>query len=250
MEKSIGWMLTDEDSFQLRRKLSSGAYELYQITQMGEDKAYNVSHGIIYPEAVDMTSVLDCFGYDSLEELQNVYGNAWESIVAECEFELNAFNSMILSNGPSMTWMEARELIHELTGYRTEKFFRYMRLHQSCTVGDYQFISNGDCLVEVTEPSGKTHLIQFMEDAVNLMNNGLAFRICDACGAPMTAGWTNEAGFGYFCSEDEFEKNMDMRYGPENWRPEDSYYTEWQLDSRLPEERQKKKIAIPFMRIA
>ena len=33
----------------------------------------------------------------------------------------------------------------------------------------------------------------------------------------MQEGWTDEEGSTYFCSENEFRKDMDARYGRENW---------------------------------
>ena len=74
-------------------------------------------------------------------------------------------------------------------------------------------------------------------------------RFCDACGAPMDSGWSDEGGMTHFCSEDEFAADMNERYGKGNWRaepeggkeycyeyrddenspwqPESSFYTEW-----------------------
>lgn len=57
-------------------------------------------------------------------------------------------------------------------------------------------------------------------------------RFCDACGAPMDCGWSDEIGLTHFCSEEEFAADMDERYGKGNWRAEPEGGKEWNYEYR------------------
>lgn len=60
----------------------------------------------------------------------------------------------------------------------------------------------------------------------------LYFRICQACGAPFDAGYTDDYGCTYFCTYEEFAADMDERYGSGNWRPEPVGNKEWCYEYR------------------
>lgn len=96
------WIKTDDDSVQYRREAKeletgqSKVFELYQIqavedvTKVSErdPKIYAVAHDFVYVAEVDTKFVLDCYGYDSMEELTKQYGpDEADAILAECQFE-------------------------------------------------------------------------------------------------------------------------------------------------------------------
>ena len=133
MKKNNKWVLTDDDSFQLRRKLTDGTYELYQITQVkaGSDSdseaLYGISHGIVYVDGIDVSNVLDCYGYKSVDEVKNIYGeDGWEGIVAECEFELDALDYLVTGD-TCFSFEIAEGFILKMSGYKEGRlFFQYM----------------------------------------------------------------------------------------------------------------------------
>ena len=141
------WIKTDDDSVQYRREaqeLETGqdrVFELYQvqaveditgeciwpsfeewedITEISErdPEIYAVAHDFVYLAEVDKKFVLDCYGYDSMEELTKQYGpDEADAILAECQFELDSgCLENLMSRIPRMTWNQAKEIIEKIIG--------------------------------------------------------------------------------------------------------------------------------------
>ena len=126
------WIKTDDDSVQYRREAQeletgqSKVFELYQIqavedvTKVSErdPKIYAVAHDFVYVAEVDTKFVLDCYGYDSMEELTKQYGpDEADAILAECQFELDSgCLENLMSRIPRMTWNQAKEIIEKIIG--------------------------------------------------------------------------------------------------------------------------------------
>lgn len=117
------WILTDPDSFQISRKLDETKFELYQINDVSTDnEGFMIAHAVIYTEELDVESILDCYGYSSMKELKETYGNDTDQILAECDFELqSACGECFVSNHVYHTFKEAENLIRCLSGY-TDSF--------------------------------------------------------------------------------------------------------------------------------
>ena len=102
---------------------SGDVFELYQIQEIpSEDssddpKAYKIAHGFVDLNEMELKSVLDCYGYESLEEIQREYGAEWKGILAECQFELeSACLDNIVSGVPMFTFSEAEKFIKNYVG--------------------------------------------------------------------------------------------------------------------------------------
>lgn len=124
------WIKTDDDSVQYRREAQeletgqSKVFELYQIqavedvTKVSErdPKIYAVAHDFVYVAEVDTKFVLDCYGYDSMEELTKQYGpDEADAILAECQFELDSgCLENLMGRMPRMTWNQAKETIEKM----------------------------------------------------------------------------------------------------------------------------------------
>lgn len=242
-ESKSTWCLTDDDSFQIRRKKGNGIFELYEIEQIlpyeqGGERRFKVAHEIIFISEIETDSVLSCYGYESLEELKVLYGDDWEGILAECEFKLSAGSGEGILRSPVLTWEENRSLICLLSGYteyEPDQFMLFMsrkKLHSTVRFR-FQYLA-AENTVQVTDTcNGQDYLLN-SEDALQdlISEKEYPLRMCSACGAPMQEGWTDEEGSTYFCSENEFRKDMDARYGRENWRPEPSGKKEWLFEYR------------------
>lgn len=117
-----GWVVTDPDSFQIRRRLEDDVFELYQIDELpaGNEECsnyYRVSHAIVYLSDIDVPDVLQCYGYDSLEEFQERYREDWKGILAECDFELMCQNGEYFIGKPRASFEEAKHQIILASGY-------------------------------------------------------------------------------------------------------------------------------------
>ncbi len=117
------WILTDPDSFQICRErkdieelTGDKTFELYQLQAMPEDK-FVTAHDIMSLADIDILSVLDCYGYENLDQVKKEYGNGWEQIVCECAFELRSGNYENVF-GKYLSWDECVEFICRMSGYR------------------------------------------------------------------------------------------------------------------------------------
>ena len=135
---------------------------------------------------------------------------------------------------------------------KDDKFIQYMCENKYLAIGNFEF-EYCDEDDSVTIRSGKFSMtfscITSLEDIIS--ESDLPLRICNGCGMPMTAGFTDEYGETYFCCYTEFAADMDKRYGKGNWREtedpdahhcyeyrdengewvsEPSYHTEWEYD--------------------
>ena len=115
-----GFILTDNDSFQLCKKIKDNVFELYQITKVlpftDVEKCYQVSHEVIDVNNVDVDSLCKIFYYHGrVRELEEEYGADWPQIVAEMAFEENAFQNLI--DDEEMTYEDAKSLIKQLSGF-------------------------------------------------------------------------------------------------------------------------------------
>lgn len=237
------WVMTDDDSFQLRRKRYDGIYELYEIERakpIDEDDlaCFKVAHAIVFISEIDIDSVLACYGYESLSELKETYGDDYEGILAECDFELTASAGECLINSPYLTWEDAKKLICELSDYREpggDKLIEFLKKAKTYDVGHFSFFYNMEenSVLMIDTATGKNHKFNSKEDLGNIIDEqDLQLRICDGCGAPMVEGWTDNEGTTYFCTEQEFSKDMDERYGVGNWRREPSGACDWAYEYR------------------
>ena len=76
-----------------------------------------MAHAIVYVDDIDIPSVLNCYGYDSLEEVKTVYGAELEQILAECEFELEAQTGECFTGPIFKSYSELDKLImYEIAG--------------------------------------------------------------------------------------------------------------------------------------
>lgn len=128
------WIVTDDDSFQCRRRITAletdknQVYELYQIqavTDDGNPKVYKIAHDIVFVSEIDAADVCASYGYDGyglpdvsgIDQIKHEYGDDWQAILAECQFELDAgAMENIMEHIPFMTWNEAKDTIVSLTG--------------------------------------------------------------------------------------------------------------------------------------
>lgn len=123
-EQKNGWILTDDDSFQIRRKIEEDVFELYQIDATAPsweegDRVFRVSHAVIYICDINQDSMMDCYGYESLEAFKEEYGDDWKGVLAECDFEITSQNGEYFISS-DLTWKEAKKLICKLSGYQEE----------------------------------------------------------------------------------------------------------------------------------
>ena len=109
-----GWILTDQDDYQWIRKLDEGIYEGY-MTATGFHGETQVIHAVIDIDSIDIKNILECYGYESVEELRGEVGEEYVGqILAECQIEIYAgCNENVICNSP-LTYDEAAALIDKL----------------------------------------------------------------------------------------------------------------------------------------
>ena len=165
------WILTDGDSFQIRRRIPGvgetceDVFELYQITQTNtgwsdEEQRYGVSHAIVFLDKVIPEQVLDCYGYESLEQFKTEYADEWKGVFAECVFETSALEYMLQPVDSSFTWNEAKGLICTLSGYQekdgltpSDPIMRFMAEHRVLRIGSYDLRLSDAGTVVMTDTS-------------------------------------------------------------------------------------------------
>lgn len=84
------WILTDDDCSQYLKKLDNAIFKLIQISSIGYDDKKAVYKETIDLEDFDEDTILESlnrFGYSSVEDVVNQYGDASNQIIAECLFE-------------------------------------------------------------------------------------------------------------------------------------------------------------------
>lgn len=118
------WKLIDDDCFQICKKVLEGMYELYQLQyakpeseyiKAGEtDRQFLVAHEFVSVQDMEKKDILDCYGFRSLEDFQEEYGDIWEGILAGYGFAIHADKRLILTK--PMMYEEAKRLIIELSG--------------------------------------------------------------------------------------------------------------------------------------
>lgn len=116
------WVLTDDDSFQLRREVENGVFELYQVQIVpmpgrNEEEHYGIAHEIVDVKYIDTDDILSCYGYESLDEVKATYEDEANAILAECSFELDASSLKNLVNDVPMTFEKACEQIRKMADY-------------------------------------------------------------------------------------------------------------------------------------
>lgn len=123
-QKHSDWILTDDDSFQICRKVENifegmgPVYELYQVQAVTDDgdKCCKVAHEYVFVNDVNIDDILECYGYSSIDDISDDK-NTMEQILAECSFELAAGSLENLLSTPLLSYNEARAIISELSGY-------------------------------------------------------------------------------------------------------------------------------------
>lgn len=130
--KTTDWIMTDDDSYQICRKLldmsdalEDAVYELYQVQEVPVENdsivpEYVIAHDIVCCNDIDVSSVLECYGYESIEDVYDQYGDSWQQIMAECAFELDA-GCLYNTSGISMPWDEATKVIRQKSGYECQR---------------------------------------------------------------------------------------------------------------------------------
>lgn len=95
--------------------------------------------------------------------------------------------------------------------------FKYLKERDAVEV-----IVPGSRSIVLTDYKSLDEFLKYVEER-DTSENG--FRVCSICGSPTAAGWTDEETGKVFCRQEEFEADMDERYGKGNWRPtpEDEY---------------------------
>lgn len=95
--------------------------------------------------------------------------------------------------------------------------FKYLR-----NVNAVKVVTPGSHNIILTDYKSLDEFLKYVEETDNSENG---FRVCSVCGSPTAAGWTDEETGKVFCCQEEFEADMDERYGKGNWRPtpEDEY---------------------------
>lgn len=224
------WVLTDYDSFRICRKLEKGLYELYQIHFINPiqdvDKdmdVYAIAHDLVCVENIDK-SVCIFYGYDSKEAVREQFGDDWERVLAEWNFEIDAdsrTNILMINSNPYLTWKKARKLICQLSGFTYDYFMNTMMRKKEYSSGKYRFYyipENQTVRIENADKSEIYSVKSGEEMERMILQRRLPFAICDDCGFPMEAGYTD--GLTYFGCKEELETHMDDFYGEENWREE------------------------------
>lgn len=127
----MDWIMTDDDSFQICRYLESlsekfgdSVYEFYQIQEFpnwNSDNNYRIAHQLIFCSEIDVNSVLNCYGYKSLEDLKNICGDSYKQILAQCNFELTSGCLKNIISPTNLSWDSAVDMICELSGYKQEE---------------------------------------------------------------------------------------------------------------------------------
>ena len=124
--QSKNWILTDDDSCQYRReaieleKDSGKVFELYQIQAVAassdpDPAIYKIAHDYVHLSEVDVDSVLECYGYESLDNLKTTYPDDWEAILAESQFELDAdCMENLIERTSLLTWQKAKKMIETM----------------------------------------------------------------------------------------------------------------------------------------
>lgn len=134
------WLLTDEDTFQYRRRLKDGVYERYQIGERipaydsQNDERFGGIHTVVNISDIDIESILNIYGYDSIDELKKSYGADLERVLAEGESEMMVGYGYGYISQCEMTWKEAAAMIIKLIGLN----FREKGI---CTVKTKAFVS-------------------------------------------------------------------------------------------------------------
>lgn len=169
------WILTDSDSFQIRRSIRSAndackdVFELYQITQTkkgwepDDERLYGISHAIVFLDQAILESIPDCYGFQSLEQFKAEYAGDWKEVLAEYVFEDSALEYTIQPAHTFLTWKEAKELICTLSGYQEQDrlmlldpFMRFMTKHRVLRIGLYDLrLSDADTVVMTDTATGR-----------------------------------------------------------------------------------------------
>lgn len=224
------WVLTDNDSFRICRKLERGLYELYQIHFMSplrdadkETDVYVIAHDLVSAGNIDK-SVFMLYGCDSIEAVREQFGDDWERVLAEWNFEVdssNRDNILMINSNPYLTWEKARKLICQLSGFTCDLFMNTMMRKKEYSSGRYHFSYVPETKSVRIEKEDKSEIYSVksgeeMDDLIYMRS--LPFGICQYCGLPKEAGYLYEITF--FCCKEELEPYMDDLYGEGNWRRE------------------------------
>lgn len=91
------WILTDDDSCQHVRKSNDSTFEVIDIYENGDGR-YAVLFGQVVLDVPNLDApaffdeYIKPYGYSSMAEVQEIYGEAASQIVAECVFETDPFS--------------------------------------------------------------------------------------------------------------------------------------------------------------
>lgn len=121
MNKKNKFILTDDDSFQIVRKLDNNNFELYQINEedkIRENPTYYISHAVIDPSEYDYVMICDCSGYESVEKIKEEYKEDADLFMAELTFELQACDHIVKSG---LSYNKAKDLIKKMSGYKDDQ---------------------------------------------------------------------------------------------------------------------------------
>ena len=129
--RKADWVKTDDDSVQYRREAVELEQDQVKVVEQSQlqivcditkvsvpdPKLYAIANDCVYLSEVDVQSVLESYGYESMEELRRTYGDDAEMILAECQFELDSgCLENLMHRTPLMTWEQGRKAIEAMTG--------------------------------------------------------------------------------------------------------------------------------------
>ncbi len=226
--KKEEWVLTNNDNFRICRKLEKGLYELYETRYINpirdadkETDVYAIAHDLVCIGNID-EAVCTFYGYDSKEAVKEHFGDQWERVLAEWNFEVDSSSShniLMINGNPYLTWKKARKLICQLSGFTCDLFMNSMMRKKEYSSGQYRFyyVPESKSVRIEKEDKSEIYLVKSgkeMDDLIDMRS--LPFRICQYCGLPKEAGYLYEITF--FCCKEELEPYMDDLYGEGNWR--------------------------------
>lgn len=76
-------------------------------------KCFGVTHAVIQTSEINVEAMLTSYGYKSLDELKESYGDDWEGILAEFESETMLCGGYRYITPYGMTWKDAEVIIIE-----------------------------------------------------------------------------------------------------------------------------------------
>lgn len=127
------------------------------------EQRYGISHAIVFLDNIIPEPILDCYGYESLEQFKAEYADDWKGMLVECAFEISAWECIMHLADIFLTWNKAKELICMLSGYQEQDglilldpFMRFMAEHRVLRIGLYDLrLSDANSVVMTDTAAGR-----------------------------------------------------------------------------------------------